>query len=176
MVGSLRSHPVQDARRVTVVVTGTTGCVAAVGCTAESDRPPGAYPTRRRETVARRAGGEAEVARVELLTEARSVHECETACYRIHSIGGVGRSRHSTASLRTKSQMRPGPPGAAPHLAWGTGSGRPAVASRQEVRQMLRVSASRPSSRASIMIGSGSGSYEPVRVLVDARDEHSAVF
>jgi uncharacterized protein YbjT (DUF2867 family) len=161
----------------TVLLTGATGYVGGrLLHHLESDRRLRVRClTRRPEALAGRTGADTELIRGDALDPrslTRAMHGVHTAYYLIHSMGTKGdfealdrtAARNFAAAARTAGVAR------IIYLG-GLGDGRDLsshLASRQEVGDVFRASGvTTVELRASIVIGSGSASYETVRALVE---------
>jgi uncharacterized protein YbjT (DUF2867 family) len=169
--------PVSQAER-TVLLTGATGYVGGrLLHHLESDpRVHVRCLTRRPEALARRTAGGTELVRGDALDQdslARAMRGVQTAYYLIHSMGTRGdfealdrtAARNFAAAARTAGVTR------IIYLGGlGIGSDLSShLASRQEVGDLLRGSGvTTVEFRASIVLGSGSASYETVRALVES--------
>jgi uncharacterized protein YbjT (DUF2867 family) len=161
----------------TILLTGATGYVGGrLLHDLETDRRLRVRClTRRPEALAGRTAGDTELVRGDVLDPdslARAMRGVDTAYYLIHSMGTRGdfealdrsAARNFAAAARTAGVRR------IIYLG-GLGDGGDLsshLASRQEVGEVLRGSGvATVEFRASIVIGSGSASYETVRALVD---------
>lgn len=161
----------------TVLLTGATGYVGGrLLHHLEADRRLRVRClTRRPEALAGRAGTDTELVQGDVLDSgslARALRGVDTAYYMIHSMGGHGdfealdrsAARNFAAAASTAGVRR------IIYLGGlGTGSDLSShLASRHEVGDLLRASGVPTIEfRASIVIGSGSASYETVRALVE---------
>jgi uncharacterized protein YbjT (DUF2867 family) len=131
--------------------------------------------TRRPEALADRAGAETELVRGDALDPrslARAMQAVHTAYYLIHSMGTRGDFEALDRAAAENFAAAAKQAGVARIIyLGGLGDGRdlsPHLASRQEVGELLRASGVPVVEfRASIVIGSGSASYETVRALVE---------
>jgi uncharacterized protein YbjT (DUF2867 family) len=132
--------------------------------------------TRRPEALATRGGAAVQISRGDLLDPdslAAAMDGVNDAFYLVHSMGAAGEfadvDRQAAANFAAAA--REAGLGRIVYLG-GLGSGddlSPHLASRQEVGAILRASGVPTIElRASIVIGSGSASFETVRALVDA--------
>ena len=172
-----RASSVQDARSA-VLLTGATGYVGGrLLRRLETDtRHHVRCLTRRPEALAGRVAQHTEVFAGDALDPAslaRSMHHADTAYYLIHSMDASGdfESLDRAAARNFADAARTAGVRKIVYLGGlGGGSGLSShLASRQEVGHILRSSGvTTIEFRASIVIGSGSASYEIVRALVES--------
>jgi uncharacterized protein YbjT (DUF2867 family) len=170
-------HVASEPLAETVLVTGATGFIGGrLLARLERDRRHRVRClTRRPEALAGRTGENTKIVAGDLLvpdTLARAMTGVDSAYYLVHSMSGGGEfseldragARHFAAAARTAGVKR------FIYLG-GLGAGRGLsahLASRQEVGRILHSSGvPTVEFRASIVIGSGSASYEIVRALVE---------
>jgi uncharacterized protein YbjT (DUF2867 family) len=166
-----------DAKQRTILLTGATGYVGAhLLPRLEADESLRVRClTRRPDALTGRVAADTETVRGDLLDArslARAMHGVHTAYYLVHSMGALGdfeeldrtAARNFASAARTAGLQR------IIYLG-GLGAGDDLsshLASRQEVGNLLRASGVPTIEfRASIVIGSGSASYETIRALVE---------
>lgn len=175
-----KAAPAQSASRErTVLLTGATGCVGG-RLLRQLDADPRLRVrclTRRPELLAGRTGScDAEIVRgdaLDLPSLDAALQGVHTAYYLIHSMGTGGdfEALDRTAARNFAAAALQAGVKQVIYLG-GLGEGSnlsPHLASRQEVGDILRASGlATLEFRASIVIGSGSASYETVRALVES--------
>jgi uncharacterized protein YbjT (DUF2867 family) len=166
----------RPARSRTVLLTGATGYVGGrlLHRLQESHHRVRCL-TRRPEILASRAGPRTEIVTGDVLDRPSldgAMRGVDAAYYLIHSMGAPGNfeALDRTAAINFADAARAAGVGRIIYLG-GLGDGNDLsahLASRQEVGGILRASgAPTIEFRASIVIGSGSASYETVRALVE---------
>jgi uncharacterized protein YbjT (DUF2867 family) len=166
-----------SADRQTVLLTGATGYVGGrlLGSLEASPGLRVRCLTRRPELLQGRAGSGTEVVRGDVLdpgSVAIAMRGVHTAYYLVHAMDGHGdfEALDREAATGFAGAARRAQVGRIVYLG-GLGAGgdlSPHLASRQEVGRILRASGVPTLEfRASIVIGSGSASFETVRALVE---------
>ncbi len=160
-----------------ILLTGATGYVGGRLLPAlEAERPAVRCLARRPEFLRPRVGPRTEIVQGDVTDPAslgRAVAGVQTAYYLIHSMGAGAAfeeaDRQAAPGLRSGRPDGGRPPHRLPGRAWaGAPSCRPICASRHEVGEILRrCGVPTIELRASIVIGSGSLSFEMIRALVD---------